>query len=667
MAAGRAHRERGAADDRSAARPRRSLRAPFARRSSLGLRLTVLLTLALVPLGLLAFEQTRRLERELDRVRALNFHASLAEIARREGGALARAEGIARSLSSTLPVLAGDDPAACAAAARRVVARAGGELSFAGFLSADGAMRCTSGAEAREVARAAAAEARGGEPRVFVTPAVPAGTDGPPVIALQHPVFDAEGAFAGYVSVALAGGRIALPGAAEGAGLAVALVDAEGALLGTSLAPGRAARALPARFDPARGAERGAFLARDGAGTLRAYTVEPLLEGAAYAVGMRPRTAEGPAERMPAAAIPLLMWLASVGLVLGVLETSLIGHVRDMGRRMRRFGQTRQIPPARGGSEAGSDGESDGESGGPGAGRPLPAELALIEETFAEVAGRLARDEARLLDALHEQEVLMQEVHHRVKNNLQIISSIINLQIRAAEAPETRHALSRIGTRIASLATVHRQLYEAERVGRIRFDTLLREVVASLTDTARPGPPGAPVTGGDGPETGGDGSKDAPADGAAPRLAFDLAPLRLPPNQALPGAMFAVEAVTNALKYATPDRDGRLWIRLALTEDAERGTVTLSVESSGRGPGAADPADDGPPAGLGNRLITGFARQLGGQPQTGWHGEAYLASVTFRPAPDGGGSESGGGARFAPRSRSSSGSGSGSSSDPAPA
>jgi len=143
VAAGRAHRERGAADDRSAARPRRARLAPFARGSSLGLRLTVLLTLALVPLGLLAFEQTRRLERELDRVRALNFHASLAEIARREAGALARAEGVARSLSSTLPVLAGDDPAACAAAARRVVARAGGELSFAGFLTPDGAMRCT--------------------------------------------------------------------------------------------------------------------------------------------------------------------------------------------------------------------------------------------------------------------------------------------------------------------------------------------------------------------------------------------------------------------------------------------------------------------------------------------------------------------------------------------
>ena len=573
-------------------------------RSSLAVRLTALLTLALVPLGLLAFEQTRRLEAELERVRDLNFHALTAEIARREATDLARAAGMARAFTATLAMLAASDMAACSAAARRMVERGSTDIAFVGFLPPDGVMRCTSGGAVRDFSQDPEFARRMAEPRAFVTTNTSGRMSGVPVISVHEPARAADGSFQGYVTASLSAREIDLPGAASPSDLSVALVDADGNVIGASLTLDAARQALPARLDPDALAARTSFEGTGRDGLRRAYAVEPILAGSVYAVGTRPATDAAMAERIPAAVFPLLMWLASLGLVIGVLESSLIGHVRALGRRMRRFGATRSLAPRR-----------------PTA-RPLPAELALIEEAFTDVASELAREELRLIDALHEQEVLMKEIHHRVKNNLQIISSIINLQVRGATSPETEDALSRISMRISSLAAVHRRLYESESVGRTRFDTLLRDVTTTLMDTAAP---------------------DRGASGhTAPRLSFDLAPVRLSPNQGLPGAMFAVEAVTNALKYATPDRDGACWIEVRLTAHEEgeaAGTVTLAIVSSGRGPeGDADApcVGDGAPARpdrwqLGQRLIAGFARQLRGQHDSGWDGESWVTQVTFRP------------------------------------
>lgn len=574
--------------------------------SSLALRLTFLLTLALVPLGLLAFEQTRRLEAELDRVRDLNFQAITAEIARREATELARAMGIARASTAVLPMLAASDPQACTEAARRIAERESAGITFIGYLPPDGMMRCTSSGTTRDFSRDPDFGRRMEEPRSFVTATSSGRMSGVPVISVHEPARGPDGAFLGYVSASLSAREIALPRAVSPADLSVAIVDTDGTVIGATETLSAARRMLPPRLDPNALSARTRFEAEGRDGVLRVYAVEPILAGNVYAVGTRPATAAAVAERIPPAIFPLLMWLASLGLVIGVLESSLIGHVRALGRRMRRFGATRSLTPRQ-----------------PNA-RPLPAELALIEEAFTDVASQLARDELRLIDALHEQEVLMKEVHHRVKNNLQIISSIINLQVRGATSKETEDALSRISMRISSLAAVHRRLYESESVGRTRFDALLRDVTSTLMATAAP---------------------DRSASGQSPpSLSFDLAPLRLSPNQGLPGAMFAVEAVTNALKYATPDRDGDCWIAIRLTELTEgdaAGEVTLAIVSSGRGPEAApdetDPCSgDSAPARterwqLGQRLIAGFARQLRGRHQSGWEGETWVTQVTFRP------------------------------------
>lgn len=586
-----------------AGRERRGLWGLWLRRS-LSMRLAILLSLALVPLGVIAFEQTRRLEVELERVRDLNFHAITAEVARREAAAAEQTLGAARALAATMPTLARDTES-CRDTVRSVVERSDSLFSFAGFLPRDGMMRCISAGESYDFSGNAELERGLQNPRVFATSSQEGALSKAPVISVHYPVFDDGGQMLGYVSVSIAARDIDLPGDVTQNDIALAVVDETGEPLG-SIGPIEEASALmPADFDPGdlSHSGRGTFTAEDGEGRRRDYAVEPIIDGVAYAVGTRPMPAEAAGGLLLwPAAYPVLMWLASLVLIFGVIESSLIGPVRMLGSRIRRFGRTRELPrwpmPRR-----------------------LPSELALIQETFADMAERLQRDEQRLIDAVHEQEVLLKEVHHRVKNNLQIISSMINLQVRAANEPETERALERINRRIASLATVHRRLYQSSSVGQVELDSLLRDVISTLAATARPEETGAR---------------------ALPVIDTALAPLRMTPDQSLPATMFVVEAVTNALKYATPDGQGRRWIRVTLEEEQEAGEdgapgrVLLRVENSAGqdAPPAAPPgARQTTPEGLGRRLIAGFARQLGGTQASGREGDTFVAWLAFRRRP----------------------------------
>ena len=170
-------------------------------RSSLAVRLTALLTLALVPLGLLAFEQTRRLEAELERVRDLNFHALTAEIARREATDLARAAGMARAFTATLAMLAASDMAACSAAARRMVERGSTDIAFVGFLPPDGVMRCTSGGAVRDFSQDPEFARRMAELGAFVSSNPSGRLSGVPVRLTKVFAYTMSGVFAAVAGI----------------------------------------------------------------------------------------------------------------------------------------------------------------------------------------------------------------------------------------------------------------------------------------------------------------------------------------------------------------------------------------------------------------------------------------------------------------------------------
>ena len=203
--------------------------------------------------------------------------------------------------------------------------------------------------------------------------------------------------------------------------------------------------------------------------------------------------------------------------------------------------------------------------------------------------------EEQLRRSLGEKELLLREVHHRVKNNLQVISSLLDLQASQLEDDESRLIYEDSQSRIRSMALIHQQLYNATELDRIDFGAYLETLAASLFTSF------------------GGGRHEVD-------LRAEVAPARLAIDQALACGLIINELVTNALKHAfTPDRRGELVIRFATLD----GTHRLEVADNGRGMDAEAAA--AATGSLGMSLVGAFVEQL--------HGEMTIineAGTTFR-------------------------------------
>ena len=190
--------------------------------------------------------------------------------------------------------------------------------------------------------------------------------------------------------------------------------------------------------------------------------------------------------------------------------------------------------------------------------------------------------EERLRASLDEKEVLLKEVHHRVKNNLQIISSLLALQARDNGDPHVRRMFEQSQGRIRSMALIHEQLYQSGELSRIDFLEYVRRLCSYLMDC----------------------SDDL---GGRVALRLDVAAVPLPLNLAIPCGMILNELVSNALKHAFPaGRRGTVSISFA----AHDGQFRLSVCDDGVG---NDPAAAGAKSGsLGLKVVDALVKQLGG-------------------------------------------------------
>lgn len=187
---------------------------------------------------------------------------------------------------------------------------------------------------------------------------------------------------------------------------------------------------------------------------------------------------------------------------------------------------------------------------------------------------RHERNRRELEVALGQNRVLFQEIHHRVKNNLQQVMSLIRLQQAPAAMKED------LTRRIAAMSAVHQHIYESDQFGVLDAEAYLARVLAGLRDSA---PPGVVLT-------------------------WKLAPLQLTPDQALPLGLVLNEIVSNAFKHGFPDgRPGK--VEIALERPLEGNEAVLIVTDTGVGM-SETPAGG---MGLGTRLISGLAQQLGGQ------------------------------------------------------
>jgi two-component sensor histidine kinase len=192
----------------------------------------------------------------------------------------------------------------------------------------------------------------------------------------------------------------------------------------------------------------------------------------------------------------------------------------------------------------------------------------------------------RLREALDHKSLMIKETHHRVKNNLQIVMSLLSLQAGKLRDPAAKDALRQAQMRVNALALVHRILHEIEDMGSVDVQRLIQDLAHQIHE-------------GFGAER-----RDL-------RLEVDIAARQAPSDIAVPLTLFTVEALTNAFKHGYPvgARGGVIRVTLA---PIGSGRLRLAIEDDGQG---VQGEPDG--NGIGTRLIQAFAQQIGGTAMVG--------------------------------------------------
>jgi len=199
-------------------------------------------------------------------------------------------------------------------------------------------------------------------------------------------------------------------------------------------------------------------------------------------------------------------------------------------------------------------------------GLPLILALIMISAWIVVLLRRDEKTRSELSKALLQNEMLLREVHHRVKNNLQIVASLIRLQ------PEAKIEMAR---RIAAMSAVHEQLYLSDQIGRIDVGDYLRKLVDNLADTY----------------------------GRRTAVSYDLDRIGAEIELALPLGLVVSEITSNAFKHAFPDgRAASLTVELK-RQDEDHARLRISDNGVGFDPQQQD-------GGLGLRLLNAFSQQL---------------------------------------------------------
>jgi two-component sensor histidine kinase len=402
-----------------------------------------------------------------------------------------------------------------------------------------------------------------GQPRTIIrSPAGLAGGD-PSLLAAERAT-DAKGRFDGALValISLDSLRPALTDRALPAGTEVAIADDQGRYLSRT----RATAFGPPQPDFAKRARKaGSYLysGPDLAGNRRDYSTAPLA-GDVFVILSAP--AEGlfswaGLNPLSSFLFPLLAFTLALAAVWVVTERVVIRWLSYLGRIAAIYARGRL-------------------SVRPNKLEQAPLEIRELAETLATMADAIAARDQSLRDSLSEKDALLREIHHRVKNNLQVISSLLNLQQRSLSDPAARTAMSDTRQRVGALALIYRALYQGPDIRRVDLRQFLSDLIGQLV-------------------------VEQQGRGGAVRTELEADEISIDPDKLPPLALFAVEAITNAQKHALAHRSGTLRVRFAV--DGAEAELSISDEGHGGEPGLSGEG------GVGRTLMSAFARQLRGR------------------------------------------------------
>lgn len=549
--------------------------------SSLRVQIFLLMALALFPLGAIAIYQTNRVAETAEKNAELALLAVTGRAAKREELMIERAFGAARFFGVIAEGFA-EDPDRCTRDLGQFI-RNNPSYSFIGIIPPTGILTCSSAGRTYDFSqtedfKTAFAER---ESRIVINTQAP--LSGVSVFVISEP-FEIGGEFAGFISISVPHSRLPAPGEElNKLGLEELMTfNSKGDVLTARSDIETALQELPVlrTLTSLKKGEMFSFQDNNTRGEPRIYTVVPIEGSPATAIGVwrsgdglanNPGTFAGPA------LFPALMGLASLGVAMLSVYMLVLRHVTRLRLAMDRFTEDRHIDEK---AEANA----------------MPSELQALNQHFDRLTHNILRDEAGLEDALHDKNVLIKEVHHRVKNNLQLISSIMSMEIRAARQRETKSVLSGLQDRLQSLAAIHRDLYQSQNAGMVDASKLISEVVDNAVEIA----------------VASNGTVD---------LETNIQPVLLYPDQAVPLSLLAAEGTTNIMKYLAAPEGEQPWIKVALVRDGEACELSLSNSIGG--------VVDAESTGLGSELINAFAIQLGAEVEIDEAPDSYTMRVSF--------------------------------------
>ncbi len=555
--------------------------------TGISFQLLALLSLAVLPIGVIAVWQSLAFSQDTRRSAETLLLGLTEESVTLERRLIAAGLQIDPTLIALAPMV-GNNLAQCREELLRFIARHPVFQSVS-FVPLDGVARCASDGLTRDL-RIDGTHSRFLEnPEPTVTRL---GGSMAAVLRVLQPVRE-NGSLVGYLAFVLQ--SFVLPPVRNPAGIQnpseVVLYSTNGTVLTSTLDFQGVADRLPADANTDHLLTRpdGYVEATDSSGTRSGFVKVTLIPDALFAIGIWPQdNSVSQIDQAWARAVvfPLITWLAGMATALFAARRLVIRPVKMLRDEMRRFAlgqRNASIVLA------------------PGA----ALEIQETVNTFNKLELIVARKEAALAVTAEGKLLLLREVHHRIKNNLQMISSIISIQRRKTDNPEIGRVLRSLQDRVLSIAIVDQSLYSNGDIEDVRADLLIGLIADRLASVNL-----------------------EPGHAVQITTHFEVAMLHA--DQIGPLSLLANESITNALKYVGKPKNGPPTIDISLTwqGDLIHFCVVNTTGTVVRGAGGGTPGTQ-----LGMDMIRAFGDQLAAECHSGLDpaDDRFHLSAKFKP------------------------------------